>query len=70
MGSPEEYLRCIIRLVPMWPDDRMLELAPLFWERTRARLDAKEVDKEIGWIDIPSEPLGTSAPTEEQPTTR
>jgi len=31
----------------------MLELVPLFWERTRARLDAKELEKEIGWVAIP-----------------
>jgi transposase len=68
--DPEEYLRCLIRLVPLWPDDRMLELAPLFWARTRARLDAAELEKEIGWIAIPIEPLDTTATPEEQPSTR
>jgi len=67
--DPEEYLRCLIRLVPLWPEDRMLELAPLFWVRTRARLDAAELEKEIGWIAIPKEPLDTSATPEEQPST-
>ena len=28
--DPEEYLRCLIRLVPLWPEGRMLELAPFF----------------------------------------
>jgi transposase len=68
--DPEEYLRCIIRLVPLWPADRMLELAPLFWARTRDRLDAVELEKEIGWIAIPAEPMDTSATPEEQPSTR
>jgi transposase len=68
--DPEEYLRCLIRLVPLWPEDRMLELAPLFWARTRARLDAAELEKEIGWIAIPAEPLDTRATPEEQPSTR
>jgi transposase len=68
--DPEEYLRCLIRLVPLWPEDRMLELAPLFWKRTRARLDAAELEKEIGWIAIPKEPLDTNATTEEQSSTR
>ena len=67
--DPEEYLRCLIRLVPLWPEDRMLELAPLFWMRTRARLDAAELEKEIGWIAIPKMPLDTSATPEEQPST-
>lgn len=61
----EEYLRCLIRIVPLWPEDRMLELAPLFWPRTRARLDAAELEADIGWLTIPP-PLDTSA-TLEQP---
>jgi transposase len=64
--DPEEYLRCLIRLVPLWPPDRMLELAPLFWERTRARLDPKQLEAELGSIAIPAEPLDTSAATEQQ----
>jgi transposase len=58
--DPEDPLRCLIRLVPLWPDDRMLELAPLFWARTRARLDAKQLAADFGYISIPSEPLDTS----------
>lgn len=64
--DPEEYLRCMIRLVPLWPADRMLELAPSFWERTRARLDAKQLSAEAGPIAIPLEPLDTTAPPEQQ----
>jgi hypothetical protein len=64
--DPEEYLRCLIRLVPLWPKDRMLELAPLCWARTRARLDPEQLAKELGAIAIPSEPLDTRAPTQEQ----
>lgn len=62
----EEYLRCLIRLVPLWPQDRMLELAPLFWARTRARLDAEQLAAEVGVIAIPTEPLDTSAAVEQQ----
>jgi hypothetical protein len=57
-------------LQQIWPEDRMLELAPLFWVRTRARLDAAELEREIGWIAIPKVPLDTSATSEEQPSTR
>ena len=64
--DPEEYLRCLIRLVPQWPNDRMLELAPLFWTRTRARLDAQQLSAELGPIAIPLTPLDTSAATEQQ----
>lgn len=64
--DPEEYLRCLIRLVPLWPEHRMLELAPLFWARTRARLDAEQLAAELGPLDIPAEPLDTSATAEQQ----
>jgi transposase len=66
--DPEEYLRCLIRLVPLWPEHRMLELAPLFWARTRARLDDKQLAAEFGAIAIPTEPLDTSAAAEQQAT--
>jgi transposase len=66
--DPEEYIRCLIRLVPLWPANRMLELAPLFWERTRARLDPKALALELGLISIPAEPLDTSTATEQQAT--
>lgn len=62
--DPEEYLRCLIRLVPLWPQHRMLELSPLLWERTRARLDPTQLAAELGPIDTPVTPLDTSAPAE------
>jgi transposase len=55
--DPEDYLRCLIRLVPLWPADRMLELAPLFWARTRTRLNAERLAEDLGPIAIPAEPL-------------
>ncbi len=58
--DPEEYLRCLIRLVPLWPADRMLELSPLFWSKTRERLDPKALAAEFGHLSIPSELLDTS----------
>jgi hypothetical protein len=64
--DPEEYLRCLIRLVPLWPQHRMLELAPLFWKRTAARLDPDQLSKELGPIAIPAEPLDTTATTQQQ----
>ncbi|MFO0558763.1 MAG: transposase [Polyangiales bacterium] len=29
--NPREYIRDLIRVLPCWPEDRYLELAPLFW---------------------------------------
>ena len=48
------------------PRDRLVELAPLFWARTRARLDPKALAMELGPIEIPAEPLDTSAAAEQQ----
>jgi len=67
--EPEEYLRCLIRLVPLWPPDRMLELSPLFWNVTRARLDPRQLAADFGPIAVPAQPLDTSAPPQ-QPTPR
>jgi transposase len=58
--DPEEYLRCLVRLVPLWPAERMLELSPLFWKQTRLRLDPKALAAELGPIAIPELPLDTS----------
>jgi hypothetical protein len=62
--DPEVYLEGVVRLVPYWPRDRYLELAPKYWARTRARLDAVELARPLGHITVPP-PL----PAEEQRTT-
>jgi transposase len=52
--DPEAYLRDLLRVVPHWPRDRFLELAPLHWANTRARLLPAELDSEIGPLTLPS----------------
>jgi transposase len=49
----ETYLAEIIRVMPRWPRDRYLELAPKSWARTRARLDPTELAREIGELTVP-----------------
>ena len=39
---------------------------PLFWAPTCARLNPKDLAKDLGPIAIPAEPLDTSAPNEQQ----
>lgn len=51
--DPEEYLRDIFRVLPHWPEDRYLELAPKYWRATRERLDAVELEAELGPLTIP-----------------
>lgn len=49
----ETYLTEIIRIVPLWPRDRYLELAPKYWAATRARLDPVELERELGPLTVP-----------------
>jgi transposase len=51
--EPEAYLRDIFRVLPHWPKDRYLELAPRFFKATRARLDPTELAPEIGVVTVP-----------------
>jgi transposase len=51
--DPEAYLRDLFRVLAHWPQDRYLEIAPKYWTRTRARLDARELAAEIGPLTIP-----------------
>ena len=47
------YLDEVLRLLPSWPADRYLELAPPNWAHTRARLDPAELDRPIASFTIP-----------------
>jgi len=51
--DPEEYLRDIFRVLPHWPSERYLELAPKYWLATRAQLDPEELEREYGALAIP-----------------
>jgi len=61
--DPEAYLTDIFRVLPYWPRDRYLELAPKFWAATRARLDQRELALPIGHITVT-----TATTPEQQPT--
>jgi transposase len=49
----ESYLADVIRVLPYWPRDRYLELAPKYWARTRARLDQREFELPLGHVTVP-----------------
>jgi transposase len=49
----EEYLRDLFRVLPSWPQKRIIELAPHRWKATRTRLDPLEMFRELGHITIP-----------------
>jgi transposase len=50
----ETYLAEIIRVMPYWPRDRYLELAPKYWAGTRARLVESELALPLGHITVPA----------------
>jgi hypothetical protein len=56
--DPEVYLRDVFRVLPHWPRDCYLELAPRYWRITRARLRSEELEREVGLLTIP-DPLAT-----------
>jgi transposase len=61
--DPELYLAEIIRILPYWPRERFLELAPAYWRRTRESLDATELAAELGHITVPPPPAPEQPPS-------
>ena len=51
--DPFAYIEEILRVLPYWPRDRYLDLAPVHWTATRTRLDPEELDLQIGSFTIP-----------------
>lgn len=47
------YLDEVLHILPFWPRERFLELSPLRWSATRARLDQAELERPIGVITVP-----------------
>ena len=67
----ESYLAEVIRVLPYWPKEYHILLAPKFWRRTRALLDESELRADVGVVHVPD--LATLARTlhaaQEQPRT-
>ena len=51
--DPELYLDEVMRVLPYWPRERYIELAPKRWRATRATLDPAELERPIGVISVP-----------------
>lgn len=51
--DPFAYLEEVLRVLPYWPRDRYLELAPVHWSVTRDRLDPDELTMQIGSFTVP-----------------
>jgi transposase len=59
----ESYFADIVRVLPYWPRDRYVELAPKYWARTRARLEQQELELALGHVTVPPR-----ASAEQQPS--
>jgi len=51
--EPIRYLDEVLHVLPYWPRERFLELSPLRWAATRARLDVAELERPVGAITVP-----------------
>jgi hypothetical protein len=51
--DPFTYLEEVLRVLPYWPHDRYLELAPKYWRATRGRLRADELEMPISAFEVP-----------------
>lgn len=49
----ESYLTDIIRVMPYWPRERYLELAPKYWSATRNRIPERELKLPLGPVTVP-----------------
>ena len=52
--DPFAYLEEVLRVLPSWPRERYLELAPAHWTATRARLDPDELELPLGSFTVPA----------------
>ena len=52
--DPQQYLDEVLRVLPYWPRERYLELAPKFWLATRAKLNPDELGAPICSFTIPA----------------
>ena len=64
--DPFQYLDEVMRVLPYWPDERYLELAPKYWPATRVRLNPDELDGPLSGFQVPPPlapaPAGLTAP--------
>jgi transposase len=52
--DPQQYLDEVLRVLPYWPKERHLELAPKHWNATRAKLRADELNAPLCSFTIPA----------------
>jgi transposase len=62
--DPFVYFDEVLRVLPYWPHERYLELAPQHWLATRARLDPNELERPLSHVTVlPPPSASTETPT-------
>jgi transposase len=51
--DPYQYIEEILRVLPYWPHDRYLKLAPKYWHATRGRLRPEEIAGPLSAFEVP-----------------
>ena len=51
--DPQQYLDEVMRVLPYWPKDRYLELAPKHWLGTRSNLNSVELEADLCSFTVP-----------------
>lgn len=51
--DPQQYLDEVMRVLPYWPKERYIELAPKHWLGTRSNLNSVELDADLCPFTIP-----------------
>jgi len=59
--DPFVYFDEILRVLPYWPHDRYLELAPQHWPACRARIDPSELAPPLSHITVPPPPPASTS---------
>lgn len=59
--DPQSYFEEVVRLLPQWPNDRYLELAPNFWRGIRARIPSDQLASPLCWFSMPDPIVASSA---------
>lgn len=60
--DPEQYLDEVLRVLPYWPKERYLELAPNNWAATRVKLRSDELDAPLCSFTVPAACFGEARP--------
>jgi len=58
----ESYLTDVIRVMPYWPPERYIELAPKYWSATRRRIPERELELALGPVTVPPPPKQQPSP--------